>query len=135
MVRQTEIEAAKSNQSKCNTCKKNIEKGELRAKVVDDREFKEYVRNNPDCKEGEGYFRGYFETQNGCISIHKYFVHLKCYQPITPHPKEAKYFKLMKMKAPEKEAFKKWIDGQDLVPPPQPQANGAKGTKKGSKKK
>lgn len=40
MYRKTEVEPAKSDKSKCKNCRKTIEKGELRAKVVDDREFK-----------------------------------------------------------------------------------------------
>lgn len=37
MYRKTEVEPAKSSQSKCKKCKKTIEKGDLRAKMVDDR--------------------------------------------------------------------------------------------------
>ena len=39
MYRQVEVEAAKLNKSKCKHCNKVIEKGDLRAKMVDDRDF------------------------------------------------------------------------------------------------
>lgn len=87
MYRKTEVEPAKSNKSKCNKCHKTIEKGELRAKMVDDREFREYLRRHPDSRGCEGYSRGYFEDGARVISIKKYFVHLKCYKPIHPHPR------------------------------------------------
>ena len=60
MYRKVEVEPAKSNKSTCNKCHKEIKKGELRAKIVDDREFKEYLRRHPDAKGCEGYSRGYF---------------------------------------------------------------------------
>lgn len=102
MYRKTEVEPAKSNKSKCKKCKKVIEKGELRAKVVDDRAFREYLRKHPDARGCEGYSRGYFEDMGGVISIQKYFVHLRCYKPIHPHPKEADYFKLTKATGADK---------------------------------
>ena len=37
MIRQIEVELAKSGKSKCKKCNKMIQKGELRARMVDDR--------------------------------------------------------------------------------------------------
>lgn len=87
MYKKVEIEVAPTSKSTCKQCSQTIEQGELRAKVVDDREFKAYLKRNPGAREGEGFSRGYFETPDGCISIQKYNVHLKCYKPIYPHPK------------------------------------------------
>lgn len=89
MVKQVEVESAKSSKSTCKKCNKVIAMGELRAKMVDDRAFKDYLKKNPDARGCEGYSRGYFETERGVISIKKYFVHLRCYKPFKPHPMSA----------------------------------------------
>lgn len=60
MIRQVQVEPAKSSKSKCKNCRRMIEKGELRAKMVDDRAFRDYARRHPGSREGEGYSRGYF---------------------------------------------------------------------------
>lgn len=70
--------------------------------MVDDREFRDYLRRYPDARGCEGYSRGYFETGEKVISILKYFVHLRCYKPIYPHPMEEGYFKLVGAKAADK---------------------------------
>ena len=86
MIRQVVVEPAKSGRSKCNKCKKMIASGNLRAKMVDDRDFRAYLRKYPEVRGCEGYSRGYFETEKGIISIKKFYVHLDCYKPIEPHP-------------------------------------------------
>ena len=116
MERQVLVESAKTGRSKCKKCNKMIAKGQLRVKVIDDREFQNYLRRNPDARHCEGFSRGYFETEKGCcISIKKYFVHLGCYKPIYPHPMELKYFKLSGVSRADRELFNTWLGG-DAVP-------------------
>lgn len=87
--------------------------GELRAKMVDDRAFKDYLKKNPDARGCEGYSRGYFETERGVISIKKYFVHLRCYKPFKPHPMSAQYFRLTGAKKAEKDKFNEWLASKE----------------------
>jgi hypothetical protein len=59
---------------------------------------------------------GYIETENGTISIKRYFVHLDCYTPISPHPYERERFNLQNFKAEHREAFNAWLEQRQREP-------------------
>lgn len=48
------VEPAKSSKGLCNSCKKNIEQGDLRLQVADDREFNDYIERNGGRSEFQG---------------------------------------------------------------------------------
>jgi hypothetical protein len=106
------VEPAKSSLSACKKCKKKLEKGELRIQVVDDREFYNYIANNGGISafSGEGLSRGYLEVEDKCISIKKYYVHLKCYKPLQPHPFEMSSFSLQRVNSASREIFIEWLN-------------------------
>jgi len=103
----TLVEPASSDRSSCHTCQKAIAKGQLRAQVRDDSEFKKWLKDNPGPHVGEGFSRGYIETEDGVISIKKYFVHLECYVP--NHPVEKQYFSCKKFRGTNKADFDAWL--------------------------
>lgn len=59
------VEPAKSSKSKCKTCGLPIGQDELRVQVVDDRAFKDYIRQHGGRQafSGEGMSRGYIEAE------------------------------------------------------------------------
>lgn len=80
--------------------------------------------------EGEGYSRGYFETEDGVISIKKHWVHLTCYKP--NHPKTSEWFKKQKFKKGHDELFQAWLDQQ---PDQEENNNNSNNSVKDTKKK
>lgn len=100
-------------------------------RVVDARAF--YAALKRYGSGGEGASRGYIETEDGSISIEKYFVHLDCYVPIKAHPYTKDHFDIKTVKKPHhKAAFDAWLAER---------ARGSSGSasksggKKGAKKK
>jgi hypothetical protein len=94
-------EPAKTSRGTCKRCKRPIEQNTIKIQIADDRKFNDYIRRNGGRSvfHGEGMSRGgYIETENGVISIERYFVHPHCYTPIHPHPWTKEYFRMERFK-------------------------------------
>ena len=114
------IEPAKSSRGLCTNCKRFIDKDTLRLQVADDREFRAYVMSHGGFSvfHGEGMSRGgYIETEDGVISIKRYWVHLNCYRPIKLHPWTADQFRLQNCKTSHRAVFNAWLEGKNAGSP------------------